>query len=303
MPAVQAKSLTKYYGKVRGISDVTFSVGEGEIFGFIGPNGAGKTTAIRTLLGLLHPGSGQAFIFGEPVVRGGGRLYHQVGYLPSEARYYPEMTGAELLEYSAGFYRGIDRRLISELSERLRFDPSRRIRAYSYGNRKKLGIIQALLHRPRLLVLDEPTSGLDPLIRLELFQILQELNHDGVTIFFSTHVLEEIDRLCSTVGVIKDGRLLRVSPVTEFPGRSMRVITIRPAGGVLPAGAGWDGFEQVEGKPGYYQLAVDAPANEVTARLAGMDLEYVSVTDPSIEDLFLAMYEPDGEGGGARDQS
>lgn len=297
MHAIQTAGLTKYYGKARGIIDLTFEVADGEIFGFIGPNGAGKTTTIRTLLGLIRPTSGRAFLFGKPVATGGGRLYRDVGYLPGEVHYYPEMTGAELLDYAAGFYPGADRAWTRSLVERLRFDPSRRVRAYSHGNRKKLGIIQALLHRPHLAILDEPTSGLDPLTRLELFQLLKELNEQGTTIFFSTHVLEEVERLCHRVGVVKDGRLIHASPIEELPGRQMRLVTLRPAGGSAPgdALAAWGRPAAVEGKPGYYRWAVQGSINAILARLAGLDLEDLSITAPGIEDLFLAMYRPDGE--------
>lgn len=160
---ISMQGLTKYYGKNRGIEEINLTVTESEVFGFIGPNGAGKTTTIRTLMGLIRPTRGEALIFGRPIPQGGGAVYEQVGYLPGEVNYYPEMTGRELINYAAGFYAETDQRWIKQLIERLQFDPSRRIRAYSMGNRKKLGIIQALLHRPRLVVLDEPTSGLDPL--------------------------------------------------------------------------------------------------------------------------------------------
>jgi len=296
--AIETVGLTKYYGKVRGIIDVSLAVGEGDVFGFVGPNGAGKTTTIRTLLSLIHPTSGRVSLLGRPVTRGGGELYRQVGYVPAEVRCYPEMTGQEILDYAASFYQRGDREWLRSLAERLGFDASRPFRTYSHGNRKKLGIIQALLHRPRLLILDEPTSGLDPLVRLELFRLLQELSGQGVTVFFSTHVLEEVERICTRVGVIREGRLIHVSQVGELPGRNMRIITVRLAGGEAPGGelSGWARPQPVEGKPGYYQFKVSAPVNELLARLARLDLEYVRITDPSIEDLLLAVYERGGEG-------
>lgn len=303
-PAIELRALTKYYGKVRGVEDLSLRVEAGEIFGFIGPNGAGKTTTIRTLLGLIRPTSGQVFIFGRPVPPGGGRLLGEVGYLPSEVAYYPDMTGQELLDYAAGFYPHVDKRWVQQLVERLQFDPSRRIRTYSLGNRKKLGIIQALLHRPRLVILDEPSSGLDPLIRAELFTLLQELNREGTTIFFSTHVLEEVERLCHRVAMIREGRLIHVSPIEDLPGRNMRVVTLRLAGGAPPpddvlARWGYPELEEVQGKPGTYRMVVRAPVNELTGSLAQLDLEDLSITDPSIEDLFLAMYRSSERGGAA----
>ncbi len=290
--------LTKYYGKSRGIEEVDLSVTEGEVFGFIGPNGAGKTTTIRTMMGLIRPTRGEARILGKPVPSGGGAIYAQVGYLPGEVNYYPEMTGRELIDYASGFYAGVEKLWVDELMERLQFDPSRRIRAYSMGNRKKLGIIQALLHRPRLAVMDEPTSGLDPLIKQEFFRLLQEMNQNGTTLFFSTHVLEEIERICHRVGVIKEGRLIHLAPLEELPGRQMKLISLQFATGGNPGSlpADWGKAVPVEGKPDHYRLTVQAPANEITRQLAGLDLQYVKITDPSIEELFLTMYDVREEG-------
>jgi ABC-2 type transport system ATP-binding protein len=303
MLAIETSGLTKFYGKSRGIVDVDLEVREAEIFGFIGPNGAGKTTTIRSLLSLIHPTKGTASIFGSPVPQGGGEIYRQVGYVPSEVSYYPEMTGAELLDYAASFFPGADKGWRAGLTERLSFDPSRPVRSYSHGNRKKLAIIQALLHRPRLVILDESSSGLDPIIRLELFQLLQELRHQGATVFFSTHVLEEVERICDRVGVIRDGRLIQVSTIEELPGRDMRLITVRLAGGTAPGEAfsAWGAATEVEGKPGYYQVSVQAPVNQIVSRLAGLDLEYIRIADPTVEDLFLAMYEPEAATQGGDD--
>lgn len=295
---VELRRLTKRYGKARGIQDISLAVEDGDVFGFIGPNGAGKTTTLRTIMGLLYPTSGEVRLFGRRVPRGGGRLYRRVGYQPGEVSYYPEMTGQEVLDYASSFHPKASRGLRKELVERLQFDPSKKVRSYSQGNRKKLGIIQALLHRPALIILDEPTSGLDPLIRLELFSLLHEMNRDGTTIFFSTHVLEEVERICTRVGVIKEGRLIQVAPLEELPGRKMKLVTLRLAGGAPPgeALAGWGDAAPVGGKPGFYQYSVHAPANEIAARLARLDLDYIKITDPGIEDLFLAIYGPEDRG-------
>lgn len=296
MPAaIEIRKLTKYYGRTRGVEDLDLEVEEGEIFGFIGPNGAGKTTTIRTLLGLVRPTSGSVRVFGRPVPPGGGPWLAEVGYLPSEVAYYPDMTGQQLLDYAAGFYPRVDRRWVAELVERLQLDPSRPVRTYSLGNRKKLSIVQALLHRPRLLILDELSSGLDPLIRAELFEILREVNAAGTTIFFSTHVLEEIDRLCHRVAMIRDGRLLQVAPVDDLPGRHMKIVTLRLAGGGSLPGellARWGNPrpEPVPGKPGTYRLLVRMPVQELVAALAPLALEDLTIAEPGIEDVFLALY-------------
>lgn len=304
MPAaIEIRGLTKYYGKVPGIENLELQVEQGEIFGFIGPNGAGKTTTIRTLLGLLRPTSGRVFLLGRPVPFGGGRLLADVGYLPSEVGYYPDMTGQELLDYAAGFHPDMEPRWVRQLVERLQLDPSRPIRAYSLGNRKKLGIVQALLHRPRLVILDEPSSGLDPLIRTELYALLQELNRDGTTIFFSTHALEEVERLCHRVAMIREGRLIHLSSVADLPGRHMRVVTLCLASGdPIPAEwvARWGHSqpEEVPGKPGTYRMLVRTPVRELVSALAQLDLSDLTITEPSLEDVFLTMYRADHVEGG-----
>ncbi len=297
--AVETTELTRYYGKTCGIEDLSMAVEDGEVFGFIGPNGAGKTTTIRLLLGLIRPTAGEVKLFGRTAPRSGGKLYRRVGYVPAEAHYYPEMTGREVLEYAWDFYSVGNYGWIEELIDRLQFDPDKRVRTYSHGNRKKLGIIQALLHKPQLVILDEPGSGLDPLIRLEMFKILEEMNEKGVTIFFSTHVLEEVERLCSRVAMIKEGRLVHVGPVDRLPGRDMRTVTLKFAGrepsNVALARIGE--AEELPARPGYYQVLSRLPANELVAQLARYELEYLRVTEPSLEEVFLDLYSPEEEGG------
>lgn len=298
MDAITVRNLSKYYGPVCGVSELDFSVGVGEVFGFIGPNGAGKTTTIRTMLGLIRPSAGEVLLFDTPIPVGGGVLYRRVGYLPGEVAYYPEMTGRELIDYAAAFYERADRRWVEELIERLQFDPSRRIRTYSTGNRKKLGMIQALLHKPDLAIFDEPTSGIDPLIKQEFFKLLSELNREGMTVFFSTHVLEEIERICDRVGIIRDGRLLRVDPLDGLPGRKMKIVTLSLAGGSVPdkLPSRWGRPVPVEGRPGFYRLNIQAPATEIIRELSGLDLEYINISDPGMEDLFMTIYGAEQEG-------
>ncbi len=298
MHAIDTVKLTKFYGKGRGIIDVDLQVREGEIFGFIGPNGAGKTTTIRILLGLIRPTSGKARIFGKPVPLGGGKLYRQVGYVPSEVNYYPEMTGRDLLNYANGFYSVDYQQWAEELTERLQFEPDKKIRSYSHGNLKKLGIIQALMPKPNLVILDEPGSGLDPLIRQELFNILEEMNKKGVTIFFSTHVLEEIERICHRVGMIKEGRMIHVGSVDQLPGRDMRMVVLKVAGrqpsNVALANIG--DAEEISAKPGYYRVLSRLPVNDLVAYLNRFELEYLRITDPSLEEIFMELYEPAAKG-------
>ena len=299
MYAAETNNLIKYYGKNRGVTGVNLAVQDGEIFGFVGPNGAGKTTTIRLLLGLLKPTSGEVKVFNRKVPPGGGKLYRRVGYVPAEVHYYPEMTGRDLLEYARGFYHSIDDQWVEELVDRLNLDPDKKFRTYSHGNRKKLGLIQALLHKPRLLILDEPGSGLDPLIRQEMFKILEEMNQRGVTIFFSTHVLEEIERICHRVAMIKDGGIIHQCPVDELPGREMRVVEIKFAGRETSSEAlsRIGAAEKLSSRPGYYRIISQMPANELIRQLSRFDLEYLKVTDPSLEEIFFKFYESGVAGG------
>lgn len=291
--ALELVDLTKNYGKVSALADVNMVVEAGEIFGFIGPNGAGKTTTMRLLLGLLRPTSGEARLFGRVVPTRGGKTLRRVGYLPAEVKYYPEMTGRDVLEYAFNFYRTGNRSWIEELVDRLQFDPDKKVHSYSHGNRKKLGIIQALAHRPQLLLLDEPGSGLDPLVRIELFKILEELNRGGVTIFFSTHTLDEVERICHRVAMINNGRLVHIGPVDRLPGRDLKVITLKfsrqAATRVTLARIGR--AEELPARPGFFRIISRLSINELVSQLSSFDLDYLRITNPSLEEVFLYLYE------------
>ena len=203
MSIIEVNQLTKYYGKSRGIDDVSFNVEQGEIFGFIGPNGAGKSTTIRLLLSLIHPSSGSARVFGKDVTTQGPEIRSDIGYLPSEIFYYEGMKVNDLLKYSASFYKKDCSERSRELSEIMELDLNRRISDLSLGNKKKVGIVQGLQHSPSLLFLDEPTSGLDPLMQRKFFDLVRAENTRGVTVFFSSHILGEVQRLCTRVAIIR----------------------------------------------------------------------------------------------------
>lgn len=216
MNVIVIKNLTKYYGKARGIKDVSFEVKEGEIYGFIGPNGAGKSTTLRLLVGLIFPTSGNAAIFGKDCVEHGHDIRKSIGYLPSEVFYYEKMKVMQLLKYSASFYKKDCTKRIYELCERMELDTKRKIDELSYGNKKKVGIVQGLLHSPKLIILDEPTSGLDPLMQQKFFEIIKEENEKGVTILFSSHILSEVQKLCDRLAIIKDGSIIRIDEVSAL---------------------------------------------------------------------------------------
>jgi ABC-2 type transport system ATP-binding protein len=216
--AVRTEGLTKSYGERRGVFDLDLEVHQGEVFGFLGPNGAGKTTTIRLLLDLIRPDRGRAWVLGLDSRRDAVAVHRLVGYLPGELALDRHLTGRQLLTYFAHLRGGVDWAYVAMLSQRLDLDLDRRFGEYSRGNKQKVGLVQAFMHRPRLLILDEPTSGLDPLNQEAVFELVRDVRADGRTVFFSSHILGEVEALCERVGFIREGRLFRVGPVHELAG-------------------------------------------------------------------------------------
>jgi ABC-2 type transport system ATP-binding protein len=290
MTALKIRQLTKYYGRHRGIVDLDLEVGEGEVFGFIGPNGAGKTTTIRTLLGLIHPTSGGAEIFGIDAIREGPRARAAVGYVPAEVRYYPGMTVREVFRYAAALHGVRDAGRASALAERLDLDTARKVEDLSTGNAKKVAIVQALIHSPRLVVLDEPTSGLDPLVQQHFAGILADEAARGATIFLSSHVLSEVQRLCRRVAIVKEGRLVACEDIATLRQRHLRKVAVtapRALGpGDFPSGAA-SGFSR-EVDTSRFLYAGDGTT--LVRELARLDLQDLLVEEPSLEEIFLHYY-------------
>ncbi len=290
MNAIETRSLTKQYGGARGISDVNLSVAEGEVFGFIGPNGAGKSTTIRTLLGLISPTSGSAFIFGKscsehPDIR------REVGYLPSEVFYYDRMRVGELLQYSASFYKKDCKKRIAQLAEVMDLDLKKRIDDLSFGNKKKVGIVQGLLHEPKLIILDEPTSGLDPLMQQRFFELIAEENRKGATVFFSSHILSEVQRLCDRVAFIKEGRIIQQEKVSVLQENSYKKFALEAK---APIGQSLQHLEGVSGftaKDNGASFMFRGNINAVMREIAGLELRNISITEPDLEEIFLHYYE------------
>jgi len=293
MAIIETFALSKNYGKARGIENVSMQVEEGEIFGFIGPNGAGKSTTIRTLLNLIFPTSGSAKVFGLDVVKDSKEIRRQVGYLPGEVDYYDDMTAGNLLSYSAKFYNVESATRISELLETFDLDPGRRIHALSLGNKKKVGIIQCLLHQPRLLILDEPTSGLDPLMQRRFFEVLKEENKRGTTIFFSSHVLSEVQRLCNRVAIIKDGQILKTEEMDQLRGRQFRKVRIALRDENIEK-LDIPGVIHASRDNGTWHLLFSGDVNHLVSNLANYDLQNLWLEEPSLEEIFLHYYEKEG---------
>src|SRR5436190_16649635 len=223
---IEVEGLTKSYGGKRGIVDVSLQVGEGEVFGFLGPNGAGKTTTIRILMALLRADSGSARIAGLDCWEKSIEVKRLIGYVPGEPSLDPNLTGGQILEYFANLRGGVDQAYLKKLVERFDLDTSRKFRHYSTGNKRKVVLIQAFMHRPRVLVLDEPTSGLDPLNQQEFDHMVKEARDEGRTVFLSSHVLSEVEKTCTRVGIIRDGSLVRIGDVAEVKAIKRYEITI-----------------------------------------------------------------------------
>jgi ABC-2 type transport system ATP-binding protein len=222
MNVIEASDLCKNYGNDVGIKNINLEIKKGEVFGFIGPNGAGKSTFIRTLLGLIHPSSGTAKVLGHNIKNKSEEIRKKLGYLPSEVNYYDGMSSRELLEYHAGFYENVDTTKIKTLSEIFELDLDRKIEELSFGNKKKCAIIQSVIHEPDLLILDEPTSGLDPLMQNRFFELLEEENKKGTSIFFSSHILAEVQRLCNRAAIIRKGEISAVEDIQSLLEKQMK---------------------------------------------------------------------------------
>lgn len=296
-PPIEVQRLTRFYGKHRGITDVTFVVEEGEVFGFLGPNGAGKTTTIRQLMGLLKPTSGSARIFGLDCWGEAAAVKARVGYLPGEIHLYEKMTGTEFLDFMAAFRDGKGKRRRDELAERLDLDLSRTIRHLSKGNRQKLAIVQALMHEAPLLILDEPTSGLDPLKQHDFLDLIREERARGTTVFLSSHLLGEVERIADRVGIIREGQLVAVEAIGQLKHlweRRMSVILREPVAPERFEAVGSVAVESVADGGRRFELGVRGPVQPLVKLLAELPVEDFTYAPADLESVFLRYYGPDG---------
>jgi len=294
-PAIATHNLSKTYGRNRGIHDITLEVERGEIFGFLGPNGAGKSTTLRTLLGFLRPTSGRAEILGLDTQSKPVEIHRHVGNLPSEFNLEDRMTGAQLLRFFADLRGGnISLDFAHALAERLQADLNRPMRRLSRGNKQKIGIIQALFHQPQVIILDEPTSGLDPLVQEEFLTILKEIRANGQTIFFSSHILPEIERVADRVGIIRDGEMIAVEDPSTLTGRAFRYVRIRFT---QPLSA--EDAQRFANLPGVERFAIDGSTISFQAH-GSMDaiiqlashhpVQLFDAERPPLEEIFLTYY-------------
>lgn len=291
MNVIEIKNLTKYYGKARGIIDVSFNVGEGEIFGFIGPNGAGKSTTIRTLLSLIHPTSGSAEIFGKDCIKFAPEIAKEIGYLPSEVFYYDKMKVIDLLKYSASFYKKDCSKRIKDLAEIMDLDLKKRIDDLSFGNKKKVGIVQCLLHEPKLIILDEPTSGLDPLMQQKFFDLLLEENKKGATVLLSSHVLSEVQKLCSRVAIIKEGRIIKLETISNLTENNYKKFKIEMKSEINKDYFKVKGVSNLEIKDNIVSFLFRGNINMIIKKISDVEISNAWVEEPSLEEIFMHYYE------------
>lgn len=289
MSIIETTNLSKYYGKARGIIDVSLKVEEGEIFGFIGPNGAGKSTTIRLLLALIYPSGGSATVFGQDVIKSGPEIRQEIGYLPSEVFYYDKMKVIDLLNYSASFYKKDCSQRIRELADLMELDLKRRIDDLSYGNKKKVGIVQGLLHQPKLIILDEPTAGLDPLMQQRFFDLILEENQKGATVFFSSHILSEVQRLCSRVAIIREGEIVTIEDIKTLQKNNYKKISL-VADGLDKANFAIDGVTNLTQLDGEVKFFFKGDINQITRLISAQPVADVLIEEPTLEEIFMHYY-------------
>lgn len=290
MAIIEMKQLTKMYGAVRGIEQVNLIVNEGEFFGFIGPNGSGKSTAIRTLLGLIQPTSGEGEIFGKSIVKDKTEILRNIGYMPSESTFYNGMRVGDILRLSAKLHKKDCTKMANELCERLKLDQSKKVETLSLGNRKKVSLVCALQHEPALYILDEPTSGLDPLIQKEVFKILNERHEKGATIFLSSHVLSEIQNNCQRAAIIRKGKIIACDTTANLAKTTSKRVYVKgiydlpTMEGVINSQLHDDGIE----------FHYSGDIKRLIQKIAEWPFTDITIAEPSLEEMFLHYYSEGG---------
>lgn len=290
MATIEVKALKKYYGTHRGLENATFSVNEGEIFGFVGPNGAGKTTLIRVLLGLIQKTEGTALIFNHAVGLDSSSLNKEIGYLPSEAFFFPEMTVKDVLSFYRQM-RGTDSLRMEELCLRFDLDLTKKVEELSFGNKKKLGIVVALMHQPKLLILDEPTTGLDPLMQQTFLELLLEEKQKGVTIFLSSHILSEVEKICDRVAIIRDGIVDLVFEMKLLKEFEHKIVALEPKLDQITL----EGLSLLSETEEIGNYDYHGNINLLTQYLSERTFQNVTIRDASLEEIFIKYYQKEGK--------
>jgi len=289
--AIRTRGLTKRYGSFAALQNLDLQIDVGEVFGFLGPNGAGKSTTIRTLLDQIRATAGSASVLGLDVHQDSLRIRQQIGYLPGDLALYPKLTGRQTLRYFANLRGGVDQSYVDELAERLQADLSRKVGEYSTGNRQKIGLIQAFMHRPPLLILDEPNAGLDPLVQQEFHQLIREVRDEGRTVFLSSHTLSEVERVADRVGIIRHGRLVVVERIDELKRKAIRCVDFEFAERV-PEGAftGVDGVREAIVDGVHARVSFEGSINSLLQAAMQHEVVNLHTRNADLEEIFLAYY-------------
>lgn len=290
MYIIETENLTKSYGKNRGITEVNLKIKEGEIFGFVGPNGAGKSTTIRTLLNFIFPTGGNGKILGFDIVNESKKIKEHIGYVPSEVRFYDDVKVKDIVKYSTSFYKNVDENEVEELYKLLEVDVNKKMSELSLGNKKKVAIIQALIHKPKLLILDEPTNGLDPLIQKRLFELLEKAREDGSTIFFSSHNLSEVENICDRVAVIKAGKIIDTVAMDKLGKKLALKVSVesKELNEKLIKNIGGKEIIKDNGK---YEFKYENSVDELIKTLSKYKIDKLIISEQKLEDTFMKYYE------------
>lgn len=285
---LEIQNLTKYYGKIRGVENLSLKLEEGEIFGFIGPNGAGKSTTIRSIMNLINKTSGKVLIENKEFKKDDIKIKEKIGYLPSEIYLYDDLTVKEMLDYHEKFYKKDIHKRRVELVELLQLDEKKRVEDLSLGNLKKLGIILAFMHEPKILILDEPTSGLDPIMQNIFYDLLQQEKKKGTTVFYSTHILSEVSKICDRVGIIKDGQLIKIENVEELSNKNLKFITITSKQNKEIINE--LNVSIISEEADTVKFANNLSDNELIKKLSKYDIDKILIEEATLEDMFLHYY-------------
>jgi ABC-2 type transport system ATP-binding protein len=292
--AIETDNLTKFYGDHRAISNINLEVRVGEVFGYLGPNGSGKTTTIRTLLDFIRPTSGGASIFGLDVRANSREVKRRLAYLPGDIMLYEKLTGLEALTYTANLRGGVDWRFVEELAERLECDLTRKIGSLSRGNKQKVGLIKAFMSRPELIIMDEPSSGLDPLMQREFYRLIDEVKADGRTVFISSHIMPEVERVCDRVGIIRQGELVTVEDISDLRERALHQLEFHFSAPVpLEAFTGLPGVRDVAVNDSVLSCTTIGSPDALIKAVARYEVVKLVSQEAHLEDVFLSYY---GEG-------
>jgi ABC-2 type transport system ATP-binding protein len=294
MAIINIKNLTKAYGKNRGIDNVNLMINKGEIFGFIGPNGAGKSTTIKVLLNLIFPTSGEAKIFDLDCTADTTKIKEDLGYVPSEVRYYDNMKVKELIDYAKSFRKDIDNEYVEEMCKLFDVELEKNISELSLGNKKKVAIVQAILHKPKLLILDEPTNGLDPLIQQKLFNTLLKLKEEGTTIFLSSHNLTEVEEFCDRVAIIKEGKIVDVKNISDFANKKIKRVTLKLEKNIREelSAIGADSIEQVGDSVSFNY---NGDINKLLLVIGKYKLKDLIIEEKKLSEVFMTYYDANKE--------